>query len=113
MLLESLPQDGELVLHRTGRDLYAFRSLRVSKSACKQEAADRSGAKKAEKKTQAAKDKETGLTGYKRQAREALIEQVLNAEREFVQTVAAAQGWDKVETLPALTASLTRRRQIC
>jgi hypothetical protein len=78
-----------------------------SEAAYKQEAAERAGAKKAEKKAQQARDAASGLTGDKRQAQEALTTQVRAAEKEFVKRVAEAQGWDASLLTPNPPPGLT------
>jgi hypothetical protein len=77
----------------------------------KKEAADLSGAKRAEMKANDDRDKETGLSGDKRQARDKLRSQVIDAEKEFVQTVAQAQGWKREELVQKHPAGLSLKGQ--
>jgi hypothetical protein len=58
-------------------------------------ATDCAMAKRAEKKAQASRDKESGLAGDKAQSRDKLRAQVVDVEKEFVRSVATAQGWDE------------------
>ena len=68
------------------------------------DAAEKAGAKRAKKKAQQAKDKQTGLSDNKKASRDNLRAQVRAAEQEFIQQVAKVQGWsdaDMGEKAPA------------
>ncbi|HET8550869.1 MAG TPA: helicase-related protein [Gammaproteobacteria bacterium] len=61
----------------------------------KQEAAQRQKAKREQRKQQRQKDKELGVASKKDEARESVRTQRVAAERQFIETVADAMGWDK------------------
>lgn len=66
----------------------------------RQEAAERHSLARQAKREQTAKDKVLGIHVAKAAAKKAIQQQKLQAEREFIQTVADAMGWDL--TAPAV-----------
>ena len=66
-----------------------------SQSEYKKEAAARKDRQKQERKEQRARDKEAGILESKAKAKEAVRAQRQTHEREFINTVAEAMGWDK------------------
>lgn len=60
----------------------------------KKEAAERHAARRQAKQAQSKRDKELGLTGQKKAARDAIVNQQAEHERKFISAVAKEMGWD-------------------
>jgi hypothetical protein len=95
VLIQPNPDGSAHVIGGAGGALN-FLKLRAvrSESDYKREAAEKKQAATEAKKEQRKRDKENGLVESKKKAREGVRAQVRDHERQFVQTVAEAMGWD-------------------
>lgn len=95
VLIQPNPDGSARVIGGAGGKLN-YLKLRGVRSATeyKQEAAQKKAAATEERKQQRQRDKEAGILESKTKAREAVRQQHLGHEREFIQTVGKAMGWD-------------------
>lgn len=95
VLIQPQPDGSARVIGGAGGKLNYLKLRGVRKeSDYKKEAGERRKVKAEQKKAQAKKDKELGLVESKKKAKEAIVSQRRQAEREYVQSVATAMGWD-------------------
>lgn len=82
-----------------------------SKEHYRQEAAEKKKAKAAEQKAKREKDKEAGVYESKQKARKEVSQQQREHEREFINTVAEAMGWEDHRFDPAPHLNLSEAAQ--
>lgn len=96
VLIQPNPDGSAHVIGGAGGKLNYLKLRHVrSEADYKREAESRRKAKAEERKAQRQADKEAGIAEAKKQAKEGLRHQQRAHERQFIQTVADALGWDK------------------